>query len=270
MVETQENYDRRTLKSEFYQQSQSPPVVIEGESHPVPQGSDATSFDTIDSILRLVVGGTFELTDGLISLLRQWEEDAVTDPEKMSVPVDETVSVLMRYVFVGLIFDTERRMRRGVSSAGSMLTTIAGAAATVARPITNSRLMAPARRRAATLSDQVVDELVRLIQIGRQEENLGRRASNDVADDIMDQILAYMAENPAIAELVRQQGRGMTAQLLGVVRERTATGDNSVEGLVRKFLHKTPRTELSGPPDIVKMQTAGNDETGKIETSGPR
>ena len=270
MAETQENYDRRTLKSEFHQQSQSVPVVIEGESHPVPQDSDTTSFDTIDSILRLIVGGTFELTGDFISLLRQWEEDAATNQEKPRAPVDETVSVLMRYVLVGLLFDTEHRIRRGVSSAGSMLTTIAGAAATVARPITKSRLMAPARRRAATLSDQVVDELVRLIQIGRQEENLGRLASNDVAGDIMDQILAYMAENPALAELIRQQGRGMTVELRDDVRERTATGDHSLEGMVRKLLHKTPRPELSGPPDIVKMQVAGNNESDEIETSGAR
>jgi hypothetical protein len=271
MAETQENYDRRKLKHEFSQYTQAAPVEIEGESDTLVDDADtlvddadSPGFDAIEATLRLLVGGTCNLTDIIINQLRQTEESVELDNSPSTVDSDESLTTLMRYALVGQLFDAQRRLRGELSSPESRLISIAGSASRVFEPFAKTSLAVQVRQRARVLSEQVLDELVRLIQIGRREEAFGRITSRDVANKIMDEIFGYMAENPEIAELVRQQGRGMVAQNLEIVRNRTASRDNSLEGVFRRVLHKPPRSELSGPPDIVKMQAT---DDGEFDTS---
>jgi hypothetical protein len=267
MSETQANRDRSRLKRELYQRTQSAPVIIEGESQIIPDRSGGIDFDALDSVLRVLVGGTMEVTDLALKMMRSWEEAAATNSQELPVPDNETTADLMRYLLIGLLFDTQHRVRRGVASAGGLLGTIAGAAVTVTRPVANSRLLAPARRRAGTLSDQALDEMVRLIQTGRREELLGRLASRSVADDSIDLVIDYLAANPEVVELVRQQSTGMASQLATAVRERTVTSDSVFEAVVRKLLRKPPRADLPGAPDVIKMQVRELDDSKLVETS---
>jgi hypothetical protein len=52
----------------------------------------------------------------------------------------------------------------------------------------------------------------------------------------------------------------MVAQNLDLVRKRSAVRDGAVEGIVRKLLHRSPRAQLDGAPDIVKRQAADGNE----------
>ncbi len=260
MAESQTERDRHTLLAfEAQQQTEVDPVASEGQL-PAATDEEGADFDAVDALLRLVVGGACNLTDLLLDQLQETEEAAASRQATETAPANDSISTLLRYALIGQIFETQRRLRgKFVSVAGAMLS-IADGAARSARPITDSRLAAPARRRASALSAQVMDETVRLIQIGRQEEALGRTTSREVADHIMDDIFDYMAENPEVAELVRQQGRGMVAENLDVVRLRTANRDSSLETIVRNLLHRPPRSQLNGAPDVVKRQADNGDE----------
>jgi hypothetical protein len=267
MAETQANRDRSRLKRELYQRTQSAPVVIDGESRPVGDQSDGPDFDALDSVLRVLVGGTLELSDLALNMMRSWEEAAATDHSELPTSHDETIADLMRYLIIGLMFDTQHRVRRGLTSAGGLLGTFAGAAISVTRPLANSRIMAPARKRAGMISDRALDEMVHLIQAGRRDEVIGRLASRSVADDSVNQVIDYLAANPEVIELVRQQSTGMATQLTAAVRERTVTSDNVLEGVVRRILRKPPRADLPGTPDIIKLQAIQANDPKPVEPS---
>jgi hypothetical protein len=109
--------------------------------------------------------------------------------------------------------------------------------------------------------------MVRLIQTGRREELLGRLASRSVADDSIDLVIDYLAANPEVVELVRQQSTGMASQLASAVRERTVTSDSVLEAVLRKLLRKPPRADLPGTPDVVKMQVQELDDSKLVGPS---
>ena len=237
------------------------------EDRPAAQGEDVAEaseeagFDAIDATLRLAVGGACNLADLVVNQLRVAETSAAKSESISTTPADESVSTLIRHALVGQLFVAQHRLRKELASAADTAMSMAGGAAQSARPLVNSRLAAPARTRVVALSERIADEIADRVQIGRQQEAIGRLTSRDVADHVMDDIFGYMAENPEVAELVRQQGRGMVAENLDVVRLRTANRDSSLETVVRNLLHRSPRSQLNGAPDVVKRQAVNSDES---------
>lgn len=230
----------------------------------VAEASEEAGFDAIDATLRLAVGGACNLADLVVNQLRIAEtaaETAAAESEFTSTTAaDESVNTLIRYALVGQLFVVQHRLRRELASAADRAMSMAGGAALSARPLANSRLAAPARKRFVALAERLADGIADRVQIGREQEAIGRLTSRDVVDHIMDDIFGYMAENPEIAELVRQQGRGMVSQNLDLVRKRSAVRDSALEGVVRKLLHRSPRTGHNGAPDVVKRQAVNGDE----------
>ena len=83
---------------------------------------------------------------------------------------------------------------------------------------------------------------------------------------IIDEFINQLAENPELQELVTQQSLGLASEARDEVRERTVTADNIMENLVRRILRRTPRAELPEPPPEVQRWANMTLDEYKIET----
>ena len=71
-------------------------------------------------------------------------------------------------------------------------------------------------------------------------------------DEIVDEFINRLADNPEVQELVAQQSLSLAAGVRDEVRERTVTSDNVLEDIARRILRREPRPELPEPPPEVR------------------
>ncbi|MDX1417183.1 MAG: hypothetical protein R3293_23455, partial [Candidatus Promineifilaceae bacterium] len=110
----------------------------------------------------------------------------------------------------------------------------------------------PLQRRYDRIVRRGEQSLERWIATGRTNEPRSRELAKMTYAEIVDEFIDQLAENPELQELVTTQGIGLASQARDEVRERTVTADNLMEGLVRRILRRTPRSELPGPPPEVQ------------------
>ncbi len=87
---------------------------------------DSARFDTAAALLRLLVGGALVGMDELRIHLERWQEAAQAPAQTVHqttrtaqtilTPPPRTTSDALRYTLVGMLFETETRMRRGFAS----------------------------------------------------------------------------------------------------------------------------------------------------------
>ena len=65
-------------------------------------------------------------------------------------------------------------------------------------------------------------------------------------EDVVDDVLDYLAQKPEIRDLVQQQSVGMAAEVLGEVRERSSDVDGYIEARANAILRRSRRND--GPP----------------------
>ncbi|NTU83479.1 MAG: hypothetical protein HGA45_29600 [Chloroflexales bacterium] len=96
-------------------------------------------------------------------------------------------------------------------------------------------------------------DLKRWITLGQIEAQRSRTLASVAIISIVREAVAYLASEPAVQQIVQEQGTTLATDVLGEVREYTVSGDTFVDGLVRRFFGRRPRTNAPAetPPPIV-------------------
>jgi hypothetical protein len=81
-------------------------------------------------------------------------------------------------------------------------------------------------------------------------------------DELVDEVIDYLARNPEIIGLVRQQSTGLATVVVDNGRELIVSADTLVETALRRLLRMTPRAELPESPLAGKSQEANSVEVG--------
>lgn len=214
----------------------------------------APDFDALRSLTRLLVGGAIEGADELVQRLRQWEQ-AARPPADIIMPApDETGEERLRYTLVGLVFEAEDQARSGLGTLERASDRALGVLARTLRPVTDSRLARPVRRRVDAAIVRGESEVRRWARVGRLEETHGRAMARQVVSGTADELIEHLAQNPEVRDLVQEQSMGVAAEVMDEMREQTVTADTLAERLVRNLLRRTPREELPEPPATVQDQ----------------
>lgn len=235
------------------QPSASHPETIDGQKLPLRTPHAEREFDAADAFIRLLLGGTAELTDLFLQVLANWESEIAHRHETTIVEEEEDLGDILRYLLIGLTFESQHTVRSSVGTVGSWVLGAAGATAALSRPITNSWLFSPARRGASAFTRRLDARIAELVRIGRSQEFAGRVMAEHALEDSVDWLMNYIAQNPDIRNLVQQQAIGFSEEITVGVRERAITSDNVIDGLLRKLLRRTPRSDLPGPPEEVQQ-----------------
>ena len=110
---------------------------------------------------------------------------------------------------------------------------------------------------ASPLAEDVLERLVgRAVDSPDAERLVGRVIDSRLVDAAVVQLLEsdglwvlveQIARSPAVTAAISQQGVGFANQMAGVVRDRSRTADDQLEGIVRRLSRRARRD--SGPQD---------------------
>ncbi len=228
---------------------------------PEPSEQDSPDVETLHTLMRLVLGGAVEGTDELIRRLKERQaETSQSAPLPVIISPDETELDRLRYAFIGFLFQSPHYMLQGVSNVERATRRATGLASKLFSPITNSRLMQPARQRYESIAARGESILESWIKTGRAEEHVSRILVRRSATGVIDEFIEYLADNPEIRAVVQQQSVGLAGEIVGEVRNRTASADNLVERVARSVL-RLPLRETQ-PVSTIGLP-AGSETTTK-------
>jgi hypothetical protein len=219
-------------------------------------GDDQPELEDLLLLMRLVIGGTAAGIDALLQRLKEQQQklDQVKGASITLVPEDETELERLRCTVIGLLFETPEFVANGLTTVGRTAHKASDLVSRVTGPLFNSRLMRPLQRRYETMVAQGEARLERLAESGRLEEQTGRLLAREAATEIVDELLAYLAHKPEIRQLVQQQGAGLTQEVVGQLRQRTAAADERLAGLAGGILGRSS----SPPPPPPRLDVSAN------------
>ncbi len=240
------------------------------------KGKNTESFRPLRSLTRLLVGAVLWGSELLDDQLRSWEDQPVVEdslvvvegaqPDLQFDPLPETLpppnvglpplknKVKLRHALIGLIFEGEENLEKGFSAAKQVGNFALKITNPIFRPIQKLGIINPTQKSVNHLVDRGQSEIDRWVERGREEEIYSRELAQQATTSTVDQSINYMAQNPALEELIQQQSVSLANQILAQVRAISVSGDYFFEGLVRYILRRKPRYLLPPPSSAVQEQ----------------
>ncbi|MFC2023715.1 hypothetical protein ACFLT5_03145 [Chloroflexota bacterium] len=227
-----------------------------------PSGRQADDAGKVVLVTRLLVGLLTSRSGDLFQRLEELQDEIVLEtvrsPGAGSGGV-ETSGDLMRYLVIGLLLQSERRVTRSIRGGMSLAIGLARKSMGTMDRLTDNPFGRPVRRRLAGRGRSLGDQLVLLIEEGRREEAISKLLAGEGMGVIVDEVVEVIAENPEldhlVGELIAQKSKGLATVVGDNARTLAATGDDVAEGALRKLLRRTPRQALPPSPLEGKPQT---------------
>ncbi len=238
-----------------------------------PQSQDSRTPRTM---LRLLVGGLILGSEAFQNRLQSWKGEKPQDlpeavdaepqsplvfdplpdqlpPPGLEIHSKDEISDL-RYALVGLIFEGEEQLEKSLAltmRAGRFVGKIVNP---LIRPIAN--LPNPAQKSFERLAKRGQSEVDRWVSRGREEEYQSRQFAQETAKTTVIESITYVAQTPALQELVQQQSVSLAMQILEQIRENAVSADYFFEGLARYLLRRRPRYLLPEPSPEIQSQAS--------------
>jgi hypothetical protein len=199
---------------------------------------DDASLENLESLTRLLIGGTLVASDELVVRLRRWHEltRTATLETRPETPTDR-----LRYAVVGMIFEAEERAYARLARMGQASAQTTQRVVNALVPLGRRLPTGPMRGPTDKVAAQWRATLDRWAARGRIEERQGRIVARQAAASVMDEVLQHMAHDPEVQELIRQQGVGLATTAMETVRERSQSADVWVERMVHGFFRRPVR-----------------------------
>ncbi len=237
------------------------------ESIPVPRQVTDPAKDPVQEphagkvalATRLLIGLLLSGSGELLRELEELQEEILADPgllpREAATQVDTTGDAL-RYLAISLLLRGERKVASGIRSGVDLsLGMVRWSLHTLDR-LTDNPLGRPLRRPMSARTRNWGNQLARLIEEGKREEQNSKVLASESISAIVDEVVDLVAENPEldrlIAELVGQKSVGLATVVADNARSLTATGDYIAEGMLRRLLRRAPRRAL--PPSPIEGQ----------------
>lgn len=217
--------------------------------------------DDVELLTRFLVGGLVFGGDELLKRIRLIQERTTARPDLLGQEKDleeETTAALLRYLVVGLVMRGQRSVVKGVRAGFYVSLGTTSWFLGKLNGLTDNRLTRPLRRPLEARLRGWGQATARLIQEGRIQEQSGRMVAAGTVNEIIDDMIDLLAQNPELDRVIRQvigqQSVGMAGAITDNARHFSVTLDDVSEGLVRRLLGRTPRKALPPSPLTGKPQ----------------
>jgi hypothetical protein len=208
-------------------------------------------LDDLKSTLRLVVGSALTGRDVFVSRLRrmQAEQEAIA-PEAVVVDENETSRDQLRYLLLGMLFETPDILQRGLVTAEQASLKVINLINKILSPLTNSWVFSPVKGQydgATARGEAIVD---RLIMKGRLEEHNSRQILQQKAiDDLIHEFLEYVVLKTEIRQIIQEESISVAGDVAGEFQEQSATVDSLLEQKLRSVFRKRVSSQSTLPPE---------------------
>jgi hypothetical protein len=196
--------------------------------------------DDLKGTLRLVVGSAINGKDAYTKRLRQIQavQESVK-PDAIIVDANETARDQLKYLLLGVLFETPELLQRSLGTVEQVSSKIVGLVSRMLSPITDSWVFSPVKGQydsAAARGEKVID---RLIMKGRIEEQNSRLIlQQQTIDDLVNEILEYIILKTEVQELIEEAGIGVAGGVVDEFRDQSSNVDSLVDQKLRSIFHK--------------------------------
>jgi hypothetical protein len=212
--------------------------------------AESATADATPTLLRLLVGGAVEGTDRVLRALLPPEREPAAGSSP-GVAKEAEAATLARQALIGLLFEAYGAASRSATAAGRVAATAGRFWGAVLGPVARSRTLAPVRLPYELLVEIGSRELRRWARIGAAEEARSREVAGRITRIPVDDVVAYLRDNPEMEALVRRQAESLLRELADdprlaeVIREQ---GDRYVEHLEEhpEAIHALVQTQSAG------------------------
>jgi hypothetical protein len=255
------------------QQIQTLPAPVPAQPPPQPDSTLLLDVTNAALITRVLIGLALEGTDFLLTRLTAMQQAIDEERQQGTTQVTEPESrgVQMRYLAIGLLLRGERAAFEAAQTGFSAAAQTTGWFFGALNNATSSRFLRPVRQPFDQLMDRLVAEGQLSLAEGRVAEQDGRILADQIVNQVIDEFISYISDNPELASLVSdqigQQGVTMTSTVVENARSVTVAGDNLLERLARRVLGRAPRIDLPPSPFVGKPQTMYSPETRYADES---
>lgn len=229
-----------TVDEDFPYQS-ADPELQPPQAQSTPQEVDEQVNQDMKILLRLLVGTAVEGSDEFRRRARLWQAEMnISDPSRMVISLeDETDAARLRYTLVGFLFQA---IDAGYNSL-NLLERVSSQAYTIFSrmfaPLSKSRLWQPVQEHYEFYGEKGESIVNSWINTGRREEQVSRALVRKQAyEELINDVIEYLAQKPEVRELVQQQSVGMAGEIVGDLRERSSEFDSLLEERVNTLLRR--------------------------------
>ena len=181
-----------------------------------------TGVGSIRLAFRLVLGSLVLGKDELDSRFqqKQFQMSRYYIPQATIKP-DESPTDRARYAIEGALVQAAGTLNRGVNSVDNVSNRAINLVSRLASPLTNSRIMGPARRQFERFEVRGERVVQTWINIGRSEEFLSRALVQDTTTEILEETLDYLATSPEMDQLVEHESLDIADNMVEMVQKGT-------------------------------------------------
>jgi hypothetical protein len=200
--------------------------------------------------LRLVVGSALNGRDAYLLRLRKMQAiQESANAEILNIDEDETFRDQLRYLLLGMLFETPDVIQRGLVTADKVSSKVYRLFSKLLSPFTESWIFSPVKNQvdqAAARGEKVVD---RLIREGRMEERNSRLIIQQKAiDDLINDFLEYVVLKTEATQIIQEGGLGMAGGVVDEFQEQSAAVDSVLEQKLKSFFLKPTAPQPVKPP----------------------
>lgn len=221
-------------------------------SPPVAGVTDAVQDEQeLRILLRFLIGSAVEGNDEFWRRARIWQAEMEKSRLTGAYPTPgvETEAARLRYALLGIFFQVleggSDRLKSLQQSTGRMYQRLNR----LVDPLISSRLFRPLRNGVDHMVSRGETILESWIETGRREEQLSRSLVREQAfDDLVNEVLDYLAAKPEIRDLVQDQGVGMAEEVVGEFRSRSSDIDSLLARVADAILRREPKQNQGEQP----------------------
>jgi len=215
---------------------------VSGKVRIVIEGARSEPY-VLDILASLLMGGAAEGGEQLGQRLKRWQATTASRGSQVySESPDESQGERLRYAVVGLLSQAPDLAQGALSTAVGAPDSAYDRCSRWLSPLTHSRPMQPILRRYNSLAAHGATIVERWIDTGRAAEQrsrgLVREAAFDGEDELIEHVVGKLAQEPALRDLIAQQGVGMAGELMGALRILTTRADKRWERRVRAIFRR--------------------------------
>ena len=215
-----------------------------GQGQPAPNGPEPGDLELV---ARLLVGLAYVGSEELLTRLRSIGRDLEVgvDVYSLTAPHDESMAEMVSYLALGVLLRGRRRLARRMRRGLELSRRAASWTLGTTDRLTNNRLARPLREPVERWLWATLTEGQQAIMEGRREAQTSQELAGRTVQEIVDDVVEAMVENPelmvSLQRLMRQQSANLTDTVVDSTRQMTASADDLTEGVVRRLLRRGPR-----------------------------
>lgn len=232
-----------------------------------PTRKSETRVGTVRMVMRMLLGGVIIGREEMRNRFQEKQSGKNISAVELNdqTPIESEVD-RARYAAFGAVVKTSEAVQRRISNLEQISNRTFGIFTRAIRPVSNSRLMNPLRRRYDRYVAQGEKVVADWVAAGRTEEYHSRRLVQDTTTESIEEVLDYLAESPEMDELMQDQSVDFVEDMFEDVGGGISNTRLIFSNWINSMIRGRPRQKI----EVTSVQRSSSDVEAQQEEAGEK